>query len=201
MNKNDKASAQTKPRPPKSKIKINWRWVLTLFVVSFFISASLNYVSDTAISGVGYLVSFLVLGAFILLGILFDIIGIAAASADDKSFHSMASKRVSGAKESVWLIRNAEKVSSFCNDVVGDISGIISGATGAVIILRLSQDLPIGEVWISLTVTGLVAALTIGGKAAGKGIAMAKSNRIIFFVGRMISVISFSKYRRDRKNG
>ena len=38
--------------------------------------------------------------------------------------------------------------------------------------------------------TALVAALTIGGKAAGKRVAIEKSNNIVFFVGKLISFIS-----------
>ncbi|MFQ9126695.1 MAG: hypothetical protein ACLR4Z_07780 [Butyricicoccaceae bacterium] len=77
------------------------------------------------------------------------------------------------ARRSGWS-RNAEKVSSICNDVVGDICGIISGATGALIVdtYHLRCDVRRLKVAVSLLITGLVSALTIGGKAAGKGIAV-----------------------------
>ena len=60
---------------------------------------------------------------FIFLGILFDIIGVAVTSSDDKIFHSMSARKVRGAKVAVKFHKNAEKVSSFCCDVVGDICG------------------------------------------------------------------------------
>ena len=86
----------------------------------------------------------------------------------------MAAHKVRGAREAVWMLRNAEKVSSICNDVVGDICGIISGATGALIVANITAGMsgPMTVV-ISLVVTGMVSALTIGGTAAGKGVAMA----------------------------
>ena len=63
--------------------------------------------------------AFVVLACFILLGIVFDIIGVAVTAADERPFHSMAAHRTPGAREALGLIRKANKVSSFCNDVVG----------------------------------------------------------------------------------
>lgn len=54
-----------------------------------------------------------------------------------KPFHSMAAHREKGAKEALMLLRSASRVSSVCNDVVGDICGIVSGSTAAVIVTRL----------------------------------------------------------------
>ena len=143
-------------------------------------------VSDYALAGVGYVIAFIILGAFILLGILFDILGVAATAASETPFHAMAARRVPGAKQAIWLTRNAEKVGSFCNDVVGDISGIISGSTAAVIISRLQEDLQIENVIMPLVITGLVAGLTVGGKALGKGVAIRHCNDIVFTVGRFL---------------
>ena len=130
---------------------------------------------------------------FIALGIVFDMIGIAAASATEKEFHSMAAHRVRGAKEAVWMTRNAEKVSSICNDVVGDICGIVSGATGALIVANITAGMNgVQVVLISLLITGMISALTIGGKAAGKGVAIAFSSRVLSICGRILSVLPVS---------
>ena len=105
----------------------------------------------------------------------------------------MAAHRVRGAKEAVWMTRNAEKVSSICNDVVGDICGIISGATGALIVTNITAGMNgVQVVLVSLLVTGLISAMTIGGKAAGKGVAMAFSSRVLAICGRVLSVLPFS---------
>ena len=87
----------------------------------------------------GLLLALLILALFIGLGILFDIIGVAVTAADPRPFHSMAAHKEKGAKEALKLLRNADRVSSVCNDVVGDICGIVSGATGAVIVARLQS--------------------------------------------------------------
>ena len=81
------------------------------------------------------------------------------------------------------------KVSSFCNDVVGDICGIVSGTTAAVIVVELQRHFSVREVLLSLVVTAVVSGLTIGGKAVGKNIAMDKSTAVVHTVGRILHVI------------
>ena len=49
----------------------------------------------------------------------------------------MASKKVPGAKQAIWLVKNADAVANFCNDVVGDVAGAVTGAAGATVALRL----------------------------------------------------------------
>ncbi|NLG52454.1 MAG: hypothetical protein GX541_00550 [Clostridiales bacterium] len=151
---------------------------------SFVLSVLFTVISDTALKGVGYIAAFLILGAFILVGIIFDILGVAATSASEKPFHAMASRRVNGSKEALWLIRNAEKVSSFCNDVVGDISGIISGSVAAIIVARFDSD----SIIYPLILTGMVAGLTVGGKALGKGFALSYNSRILYVAGKIINI-------------
>ena len=135
------------------------------------------------------MVATLILLLFIALGILFDIIGVAVTAANPKPFNSMAAHRVKGAKEALYLIRNAEKVASFCNDVVGDICGIVSGSTAAVIVAALQRDFSTTNVMISIGVTALISGLTIGGKAIGKKIAMKKSKDVIYLTAKVLSVL------------
>ena len=186
--------ASDKPRkknqPPQKPRLINTKWVATIMPISFVLSVVMSYISNEALGSSGTFLSFVVLFFFIALGILFDMIGIAAASATEKEFHSMAAHRVRGAKEAVWMTRNAEKVSSICNDVVGDICGIVSGATGALIVANITAGMGgVGVVLVSLLITGMISALTIGGKAAGKGVAMAFSSRVLSICGRVLSVL------------
>ena len=138
--------------------------------------------------------AFVILLAFIGFGIIFDIIGVASTASSEKRFHSMAARKVPGAKQAIWIVRNAEKVGSFCNDVVGDISGIISGATSAVIITHLTNNAAdLRSVLLSLAITGCVASLTIGGKAVGKTLGISRSEDIVFLVGRLLAFFSWKK--------
>lgn len=165
-------------------------WALRVFLLAVVLSALLSFFSSTALEGTGYIVAALVLAVFIGLGIVFDMIGVAATSGTEKEFHSMAAHKVRGAREAVWMVRNAEKVSSICNDVVGDICGIISGATGALIVTHITAGTDgATKVLVSLLITGLISAGTIGGKAAGKGIAVAASGKVLALCGRVLSVL------------
>ncbi len=192
MDTSDKQQKKKQPPPQKPRL-IDTKWVGTIMPVSFALSVAMSYMSNEALNSAGTLLSFVVLFFFIALGIMFDMIGIAAASGTEREFHSMAAHKVRGAKEAVWMLRNAEKVSSICNDVVGDICGIISGATGALIAANLAAGLngPMTVV-VSLLVTGMISAVTIGGKAAGKGVAMAFSSKVLALCGRLLSVLPFS---------
>lgn len=176
---------------------VNWKWVRTITLLSFMISVSMSYLSNEALKTVNNLAAFLILLLFVAIGILFDIIGVAATSTTEKELHSMAAKKVRGARQAVWLSRNAEKVASFCNDVVGDISGIISGATGAVIIANITPGLTALQAMIvSLTVTGCIAAATIGGKAIGKAFGISKSVTIIHAAGRILALLHLPREKK-----
>jgi len=64
--------------------------------------------------------------------------------------------------------------------VIGDICGVVSGSTGAVISIKLMQVFNTKSLLITLIVMGIISALTIGGKAIEKAIAMNKSNEILY---------------------
>ena len=163
-----------------------YRWAFTVFLMAVVMSAVLSLVSESILAGAGMAVALLILAGFICLGILFDIIGVATTAADPKPFHSMAAHKEKGAKEALKLLRNADRVSSVCNDVVGDICGIVSGATGAVIVARLQKGLDLESVLISVGVTALISGATIGGKALGKPFAMNQSKRVVHLAGRFL---------------
>jgi len=137
----------------------------------------------------GYLVAFVVLAIFIILGIVFDVIGVAVTSATEAPFHSMAAHHERGAAESLRLIKNADKVSSFCNDVVGDVTGIISGTMAALIAARLMAGLHSENLLFPLLISGVVTGLMVGGKAVGKTIAINNKNVIVLRVGKLINTL------------
>ncbi len=168
-------------------------WAVRVFFMSVSLSAVLSLLSDEALRGAGLPLAFCVLACFILLGILFDIIGVAVTAADERPFHSMAARKSSGAREALALIRRANQVSSFCNDVVGDICGIISGSTAAIIVTRLQSAFSFQSILISALVTALVSGFTIGGKALGKTFAIEKSTTVLQLVGRFMHIFSRRK--------
>lgn len=180
----------------------NKKWSLIITLVSFFLSASMSVIASNILGNVGILVSFFVVFAIIVINILFDIIGTAVTAADEAPFHAMASRKVYGAKQAIKLIRNADKVSNFCNDVIGDICGVISGTASTYIVLRIAADSEsLRGVVINLIMTGMVASFTVGGKAFGKSLAIENSNYIIYKVAIIINFFKLKiNGKRDNKN-
>ena len=177
----------------EGKPRSYWRWVLRIFLMSVVLSALLSFASGVVLADAGYALAVAVLVAFVLLGIVFDIIGVAVTAADPKPFHSMAAHREKGAKEALYLLKNAEKVSSFCNDVVGDICGIVSGSTAAVIVLRLQSTFHTKNILISIAVTALISGLTIGGKAIGKRLALNHSTDVVYRTAKVMRLLRIGK--------
>ena len=147
------------------------------------------------------IVAFLILFVIVFVGIIFDVIGMAVATADEKPFHSMAARRVPGAQESIRLLRNAERVSSICNDVVGDICGVVSGSASATIAAQVLAKMD-SFAWpqlIVLSMSALAAGLTVGGKAIGKTYAIKSCTTIVHNVGKIIGIILRFPQRLKRK--
>ena len=186
-----KKSGKKKGKPERSP----GRWAVDVFFIAVALSAVLSFASDRALNGAGMITAFVVLLVFVLLGIFFDVIGVAVTAADEKPFHSMAARKTPGAREALNLIRRADKVSSFCNDVVGDICGIIAGSTVAVIVVRAQADLGLPGVVASRALTALTSGLTIGGKALGKSFAIARNTEVLQLVGRFLHLFSSGKKR------
>ena len=167
-------------------------WALQVFLLAVVLSALLSFFSTTALEGTGYIVAALVLAVFIGLGIVFDMIGVAVTAADPKPFHSMAAHKEKGAREAIRLLQNANQVSSVCNDVVGDICGIVSGSTAAVIVTHLQRDLST-SVLISIGATALISGITIGGKALGKTVAINQCTSVVYRVARIMHALHLSR--------
>ena len=174
---------QKNKQPEKPKTKVNVRWIITVFIVSIAISAILSLICNELIGHMATILQFVVLLLIIFIGIIFDIIGLAVATADEKQFHSMAARKIKEGKIAVAMIRNADKMSSVCNDVVGDICGIVSGATAASIAMRVFTD-PSVSFFGNLLVTALVSGMTIGGKAIGKYFGMNYSEDILYVIAK-----------------
>ena len=193
--------SKSDPEASKRERMKSVKWVITIFLVTIVISGTITLISDEVMGRTGIAVAFLILLVIIFLGILFDTIGMAVATADEKPFHSMAARKVPGAHECIRLLRNAERVSSICNDVVGDICGVVGGAASAAIAVRLVQTFSFA--WpnmISLLMSALVAGLTVGGKAIGKFLAINSCTSIVHAVGKFIYTLSrFPALFRKRK--
>lgn len=176
-----------KKEDKKHKEKSNVTWILTITLLAFIISILFNLLSDVILSNSNIFIAIIIVFIFILIGIVFDVIGVAVTSASEEPFHAMSSKKIKGSNVAVLFKKNADKVSSFCNDVIGDICGIISGSAGVYVGATLAIILNFNPVITSLITTGVIAALTIGGKAIGKSFAINKSTTILYKFSKVIS--------------
>jgi len=177
---------EIKKQIERKKQIIDYNWIIKIALLAFIISLIFSFMSEIIIKNVNMVIAILILIIFIALGIVFDMIGVAVTSADEEPFHSMSSRKVYGAKQAVLLKKNADKVSSFCNDVIGDVCGIISGCVGATISISLANYMPL--LVSSLLVTAFIASFTIGGKALFKGLAINKSNEILYNFAKFITI-------------
>ena len=175
-----KTVADGKKKKSGKKTGPDWGWILFIFVITMVISAAMSFISSRLLGNAGMAVSFLILICIVAIGIVFDIIGVAVTACPEAPFHAMASRKVAEAPDALKLLRNANRVSSFCNDVIGDICGVISGSAAAVIAARAVLGMESTKATIvTLGMSALVAAVTVGGKAVGKTFAMGGSVQVV----------------------
>lgn len=177
----------TERKEKKNKRIVDIKWILKITLLAFILSIGFSFLCEMALPKVDLLIEILLIFLFILLGVLFDMVGVSVTSADIEPFNSMSSRKVRGAKTAVRLIQKADKVSSFCNDVIGDICGIVSGSAGAIVAVSLSNHFSVSPLITTLITTACIASLTIGGKALGKGYAVNKNNIILYKFAKFIS--------------
>ena len=172
--------ADGKKKKSGKKTGPDWGWILFIFVITMVISAAMSFISSRLLGNAGMAVSFLILICIVAIGIVFDIIGVAVTACPEAPFHAMASRKVAEAPDALKLLRNANRVSSFCNDVIGDICGVISGSAAATIAARVLAMHPgMREIVLTLAMSALAAGLTVGGKACGKSFAIDSSTSVV----------------------
>ncbi len=154
-------------------------------LITLLLSAPSRVIADRLdIFGAGLVLLFIV-----GVGVLFDMVGVAAAAANEAPFNAMAARRIRGASHAHRLVRNAEKVSAVCADMLGDTAGTIAGAAGAALALRLVLLDPVLTDYDTVVHTGvlaLVAGLTVGGKAACKCLAINRWTSILLIAGKIM---------------
>jgi hypothetical protein len=155
---------------------------------TFLIALGVTLFSTAVLTLLNPWIAAFVLVLIVAVGVVFDVIGLAAAAAVEAPFHAMAAKKGFAAGQAIAIVRNAEFVSSFCNDLVGDVCGTVSGAAALAIVFRLAILRPgLDPEWLSVLTVSAVAALTVGGKAAGKGYALDRANEIVFRVAEVLA--------------
>ena len=163
-------------------------WIVVVFILTFILSIVFSFVSNTVAASFNNYILFIILILTISVGVLFDVIGTASITAKEASFHALNSKKIKGAKNGIFIVKNSNKISSLCNDIVGDICGIISGSIGAILSISISTRTGINGTVVGIILAAFISSLTVGGKAIFKKIAIKKADKIVFKVGKLISV-------------
>ena len=83
--------------------KNDTRWIFFIIILSFVLSVFFLFISNLILEDVSSIVAVFVVLFIVLIGIVFDIIGIAVTAADEAPFHAMASRKYYGAKKSIKL--------------------------------------------------------------------------------------------------
>lgn len=170
------------------------RWSIFIFSLTFVMGCLLSVASTVLLENAGWGIGMMVVFAIVLIGIVFDMLGIASAAAVETPFHAMAAERVGGSRQAIHIVRNADRFSNFCNDVVGDICSVIGGAASAVVVLKLIEasvyaDNPTVYTVVNVLFTAFVSGLTVGGKALGKSMAIENATEIILLIGKLFHLM------------
>lgn len=172
-------------------------WTIKITVITFVLSFFFSFLTEISTSQANIIVAAFVLVLLVVISIVFDGIGVAATSCDLAPLLAMAAKKMPGAKVAVILVKNAEKVSNICADVIGDICGIISGACSVAIVMKL--NISEGSYWPNIIMSAIVAAFTVGGKAFNKDISIKNSKEVIMLASRFIGIFYHPKDERKAK--
>lgn len=183
------STEKSKKKRPKKDL-----WAIKITIITLIIAAVFRLLSDVATAQSNIVIAIFIILLFIIIGIVTDSIAVAVTSCDIAPLSAMASKKVPGSRAAIKLVKNADKVSNICADVVGDICGIISGACSAVVVAKIMLSSPSSsEMVLTIALSSIIAALTVGGKALGKAIAMKYSKEFVMVTAKIISIFSKEK--------
>ena len=168
-------------------MKENVNWIYKVFLFFFFFAIVFSSGSSFVANYANSIILGIIIIIVIIIGIIFDMIGVAVLTSNESSLHAKASKKIRGAKEAIYLLKNTPKVSSICNDVVGDVCGIVSGSLGAVLTINIASYFNWNIVIVTTFITALISSLTVGGKAIFKTVATKKADNIVYNVGKTMS--------------
>ena len=178
-----------KKNKSKNKSSKWWVWPVKVFFLAIFLSFTFSIISEIALSNANIFIAIIVILVFIAISIIFDMLGVAVTSSSIEPFLAMASRHVKGSKQAISLIKNADRISAICTDVIGDICCILSDAAGASILTKiaLASNGDFSSIVIASSVSALIAGITIAGKAAFKKFAISHSSQVTLRFAKFIN--------------
>lgn len=179
-----------------------YKWAIRMFVIAICMSLLFGFISQTLLTNMGVIIASICICIFIFFAVVFDMLGVAVASTDNKVFEQWVKDGVKGAKTGLKLCNNAEKMCSFCGDVISDICSTLCGASGACIVATLTTSLANQNLimLISISVSAIIAGITIFFKAIIKEKAIKNSNRIILKISSVLENTILKENNKNVKN-
>ncbi len=176
----------------KNKSSKWWIWPIKVFILALFLSFTFSVISEITLSNTNIIISVIVIFVFIAISIIFDMLGVAVTSSTIEPFLAMASRHIKGSKQAISLIKNADKISSICADVIGDVCGILSGAAGASILTKIAiaSNGDFLSIIVASSVSAIIAGFTILGKASFKKFAISHSSQLTFKFAKLINIFT-----------
>ena len=185
----------------KKKSKGNTKWLIEIFITSLCLSVLFALISELMLSHTNLAMAFILIFLLMFVSVLFDMVGMAVTACSIKPLLDLSKKKVVGANLAIKLVKNADKVSCICTDVVGDICSILCGAGGVSISLLIIKTIPeLNTIIISILINAIIASVTILGKAIGKTYALNSSLNVVLRVSKFLSMFKRSKSIKKHKN-
>lgn len=174
----------------KTKYENYWRWPVKIFFLAVALSLFFGILSEHFMSNAGVVLAIIIVFIFIFISVVTDMIGVAVVACEETPLKELALKRVRGAREGQYIVKNAAKIATLCADVIGDVCGVLSGAAGATILAFIIADnsLSAYQIIIAGLISAMIAGFTIGGKAVLKQYATNNATKIVLIMGKILSV-------------
>ncbi len=172
----------------KIKPKRNTKWFIEIFLISLCLSILFSLISELMLSYTSVALALILILFLMVANVVFDVIGVAVTACSIKPILDLSRKNVKGASFALKMVKNADKISCICSDVVGDICSILCGGGGVTISVLLIKLFPgVNSLILSLIINSVIASIAVLGKAIGKTYALNYSQKIVLQVGKMLS--------------
>lgn len=163
-------------------------WIIKITLLALVLSSVFNLLTQISIDKASIFVAFVFLLFLVIINILGDGIAVSSTACELSPLLSMASRKEKGAKTAIWLVKNAEKVSSILADVVGDIAGILSGGFAVIIIIKMFEEGSRENFVANIIISAVIGATIISGKAVLKQYALKNPLRIVLQFSKLIEI-------------
>ena len=167
-------------------------WPIKILIVTLVLSFGISIISESTLQGTSFILSVALLIPLLVCAIVADVVGVSVAACNPRAFEKKDRENLQSFKMAKRLVQNAEKISCICNDVVGDVCGIISGAIGSnMAMIIIGRGGVVGaSALIAAGVSAVIAGITVFGKALAKKYAIDNAEKITLIIAKILSVFS-----------